>query len=652
MFDKFDFGGEIVWQPTPAYIERSNLKRFMDQHSIASFADLMTQSTADVAWFADAVFKFLDIQFQKPYSQVVDLSNGIQRPEWCVGGQLNIVTNCVDKWAENEATAGRTAVIYESEEGHTQSLTYAELNCEINKCANALRDLGLGKGDGIGLHMPMTPEIVVALLAIAKIGGVILPLFSGYGAGAIRSRLVDAGAKALFTADGFFRRSKVIPLKPTADAAIKNVPTMEHVIVFQRAGNAVELVNGRDQWWHDIIPNQSDLAQPEPTAAEDRIMIIYTSGTTGKPKGAVHTHCGFPIKAAQDMAFHTDVQSGDIIYWMTDMGWMMGPWLTFGALLLGATFFIYDGAPDYPGPDRLWQMVAQHKITQLGISPTLIRALIPHGEEMVKKHDLSSIKYFASTGEPWNPDPWLWLFNVVGEGKRPIINYTGGTEISGGIISGNPLLPMKPASFSGPCPGIAADVVDPEGNSVRGEVGELVIRAPWIGMTRGFWQDEQRYLDTYWSLFENVWVHGDFAAIDEDGLWYILGRSDDTIKVAGKRLGPAEVESVLVNHDAVTEAAAIGVPHEIKGSEVVCFCVLDPGNAPSNELRAELRAKVVAEMGKPLAPKEIWFVSDLPKTRNAKVMRRIIRSAYLGDDPGDTSSLVNPEAVEEVKQAQ
>ena len=651
MSDKFDFGGEIVWRPTPEYIERSNLKRFMDLYGIATYDELQERSTADVAWFTDAVLKFLDIQFQKPYSQVVDLSHGIQRPVWCVDGEMNIVSNCVDKWAENEATAVHTAVIWEGEEGDSRSLTYAELHAEVNRCANALRGLGLGKGDGVGIHMPMTPEIVTAVLAIAKIGGVILPLFSGYGVGAIQSRLADAGAKALFTADGSFRRGKIIPLKPVADEALKNVPTLEHVIVLKRAGNDVGMVNGRDHWYHDLIPNQSDAAEPEPTAAEDLIMIIYTSGTTGKPKGAVHTHCGFPVKAAQDMAFGTDVQPGDIIYWMTDMGWMMGPWLVFGSLLLGATFFIYDGAPDYPAPDRLWQLVERHKITQLGVSPTLIRALSPHGEEMVKKHDLSSIKFFASTGEPWNPDPWLWLFNVVGEGKRPIINYSGGTEIAGGIVMGNPILPLKPAAFSAPCPGIAADVVDPNGNSVRNQVGELVIRAPWIGMTRGFWQDEQRYLDTYWSTFENVWVHGDFAAIDEDGMWYILGRSDDTIKVAGKRLGPAEVESVLVNHEAVSEAAAIGVPHPIKGNAVVCFCVLAPGFQPSDELRAELRAKVSTEMGKPLAPKEIWFVSDIPKTRNAKVMRRIVRSAYLGQDPGDTSSLVNPEAVAEVKRA-
>jgi acetyl-CoA synthetase len=499
--------------------------------------------------------------------------------------------------------------------------------------------------------MPMVPEICIALLAIARIGGVILPLFSGYGAGAISARLADAQAKALFTADGAFRRGQVIPLKPVADKAIEQVPTLEHVIVLNRANCPIEMRAGRDHWWHDLIPQQSSEAALEPTGAEDLLMIIYTSGTTGKPKGAVHTHCSFPVKSAQDMAFGTDVHPGEVIYWMTDMGWMMGPWLVFGSTLLGATFVIYDGAPDYPAPDRLWALVERHRISALGLSPTLVRALIAHGEAPVRKHDLSSLRCFASTGEPWNPDPWMWLFEVVGERRRPIINYSGGTEIAGGILMGNPLLPLKPTAFSAPCPGMAADVVDAAGKPVRGEVGELVIRAPWIGMTRGFWRDEERYLQTYWSRFENVWVHGDWAAVDADGMWYILGRSDDTIKVAGKRLGPAEVESVLVNHPAVKEAAAIGAPHEIKGNEVVCFCVLAPGVEPTENLRQDLRAKVAAEMGKPLRPKEVWFVPDLPKTRNAKVMRRIIRSAYLGEDPGDISSLLNPEAVEEIRKA-
>jgi len=651
MSEPFTFGGEIVWRPTPDYVNRSHLKQFMDRHRLASFDALMQRSTSDVAWFTDALLKYLDIQFQQPYRQVVDLSRGIAWPRWCVDGKLNIVYNCVDKYQKDSKLARRPAVIWEGEEGQTQTLSYSDLYLEVNRCASMLRLFGFGKGDAIGLFMPMTPEIVVALLAIVKIGGIVLPLFSGYGVSAIVSRLADGNAKALFTADGFFRRGQVVPMKPIADEAVVQVPSIREVFVLKRAGNPVRMAAGRDRWWHDQMPLQSSFAALKPTDAEDPLMIIYTSGTTGRPKGAVHTHCGFPVKSAQDMAFGTDVQPGDTLWWMTDMGWMMGPWLVFGALLLGATMFVYDGAPDYPGPDRIWAMIARHKITGLGISPTLVRALIKFGDEPARKHDLSSLRLFGSTGEPWNPDPWLWLFNNVGGGKLPIINYSGGTEISGGIVMGNPILPLKPCAFSAPCPGIAADVVDESGNSVRNQVGELVIRAPWIGMTRGFWKDPQRYEETYWRRFPNVWVHGDFAAVDDDGLWYILGRSDDTIKVAGKRLGPAEVESVLVSHPAVVEAAAIGVPDEVKGSEVVCFCVLRPGHAPSEALREALKAKVAEGLGKPLQPREIKFVKDLPKTRNAKVMRRIIRAAYLGLDPGDTSSLENPLAVEEIRQA-
>ncbi len=650
MTEQFTFGGDIVWRPTQDYIERAHLTTFMREHGIKDFSELMLRSTSDVAWFTDAVLKYLDIQFYEPYSTVVDYPEGIQFPKWCVDGKMNIVHNCVDKH-QRSGVKDQVAVVWEGEEGSTKSLTYETLYKEVNRCANALRSLGLGKGDAIGLFMPMAPEIVIALLAIAKIGGIILPLFSGYGAGAIVSRLVDADAKALFAADGAFRRGKAVEMKSIADEAARHVSTLQHMIVLRRTGQDVPMLKGRDHWWHDLVKPQPDSAETEVTSAEDPLMVIYTSGTTGKPKGAQHTHCGFPVKAAQDMAFGTDVHHGDVIYWMTDMGWMMGPWLVFGALLLGSTLVIYDGAPDYPGTDRLWELVEKYKITQLGVSPTLIRSLIPYGEEQFKKHDLSSLKFFASTGEPWNPDPWMWLFEKVGESKRPIINYSGGTEISGGIVMGNPVLPLKPCAFSGPCPGIAADVLDENGNPVRNVVGELVIKAPWIGMTRGFWKDKQRYLDTYWSRWENIWMHGDFAAIDSDGLWYILGRSDDTIKVAGKRLGPAEVESILVRHDSVVEAAAIGVPHEVKGSELVLFAVLKPEVSPNDALRQELRKMVVDEMGKPLAPKSILFVSDLPKTRNAKVMRRMIRSAYLGQEPGDTSSLVNPQAVEEIRKA-
>jgi acetyl-CoA synthetase len=657
MSDQFDFGGEIVWRPSQEYIDQAHLTLFMQRHDIKSFDELMRRSTQDVAWFTDAVLKYLDIRFYQPYSQVLDLTNGIAWPKWCVGGKMNIVQNCLDKYI-GTPKENQTALIWEGEEGQTRSISYGELYRQVNQAANALRSLGLRKGDAIGLYMPMTPEIVVALLAIAKIGGIILPLFSGYGYSAVAARLADANAKAIFTADGFFRRGKPLLMKPIADQAADQVPSLKHVIVLKRVNLEITMSaepdgNGAriDHWWHELVAAQSKDAFTEETDAEDTLMVIYTSGTTGRPKGAVHTHCGFPIKAAQDMAFGPDLHPGQVLYWMTDMGWMMGPWLVFGSLILGGTLFIYDGAPDYPGPDRLWAMVEHHKITTLGVSPTLIRSLIPHGEEPYRKHDLSSLQFFASTGEPWNPDPWMWLFRNIGGSSRPIINYSGGTEISGGIVCGNPILPLKPCSFSAPCPGIAADVFDENGQPVRNQVGELVIKAPWIGMTRGFWKDPQRYEATYWSRWPGVWVHGDFAAIDSDGMWYILGRSDDTIKVAGKRLGPAEVESILVSHPNIVEAAAIGVPDEIKGNEVIAFCVLAEGCEFCEELRQELRELVTKTLGKPLAPREILFVSDLPKTRNAKVMRRMIRAAYLGQDPGDTSSLVNPEAVEEIRQA-
>lgn len=649
--DTFPFRQKIAWQPNPEWMAASNLQTFMDRHGIPNYDALMARSTGDIAWFWDAVLADLDIQFAVPYSQVVDLSEGIQFPRWCVGGEMNIIHNCLDKYQADPITRDRIALRWEGEEGVVVNLTYGELHREVNQCANALRGLGLGKGDTVGLYMPMIPELAVAFLAIIKIGGVILPLFSGYGVSAVVTRLADADAKALFTVDGAFRRGKKVPMKPVADEAAAQVPSLKHMIVVNRTGLDVAWTEGRDIWWQDLVPGQSEKAETELTAAEDLLMIIYTSGTTGRPKGAVHTHCGFPVKAAQDMRQSMDLKPGEVMYWMSDMGWMMGPWLVFGALLNGASMVFYDGAPDFPGVDRLWTMVERHGITHLGISPTLIRSLKVHGVEPVQRHDLASLRAVGSTGSPWDPESWLWVFrNVLGSAK-PILNYTGGTEISGGILCGTFFKPLKPCAFGGPIPGMDADVVDDAGIPVRGEVGELIIRQPWIGMTRGFWNDRQRYIDSYWSRLPGVWLHGDFAAIDADGLWYLLGRSDDTIKVAGKRLGPAEVEAILNAHASVAESAAIGVPHDIKGQEVVAFVVLAPGVPASEDLRAELMQLVTAELGKPLKPKAILFAAALPKTRNAKVMRRIIRAAHLGDPLGDVSSLEDVGTVEAIKKA-
>ncbi len=643
---------EVAWRPDPDTVADTHLGRFMDQHGIATVDALLARATEDVPWFTSAVLAHLGIRFERPYDRVLDLSRGVRWPAWCVGAEMNIVASCL------AAPEDQVAVIWEDEREHTVHLTYGQLRAEVQRAANGLRALGVGPGDRVGIFMPMTPEIVVALLACAHVGAIALPLFSGYGPAAIASRLNDAEAVALFTADGCQRRGKSVALKPVADAAVAQVPSLRHQIVLRHLGLEITLEPGRDHDWHTWLAAHSAEATPAIVPAETPLMILYTSGTTGKPKGALHTHCGFPVKAAQDMALGMDVRGAssrlvgpsggpaDRIFWATDMGWMMGPWLVFGALILGATLMIYDGALDYPGPERIWRLIERHRLTHVGLSPTLVRALKPHGLAPVAGHDLSSLRAFASTGEPWNPEPWWWLFRDVGRSRVPILNYSGGTEISGGIVMNTLVQPIKPCAFAGPCPGIAADVVDEHGRPVRGQVGELVLRGPWIGMTRGFWRDPGRYEDAYWSRWPDTWVHGDFAYIDADGHWVLLGRSDDTLKIAGKRLGPAEVESILVAHPAVTEAAAIGVPDETKGEALVVFVVLRPGQILTTALSAQLAQQVADELGKPLRPKAVYEVAQIPKTRNAKVMRRLIRAAYLEQPLGDTSALENPESLD------
>jgi acetyl-CoA synthetase len=643
---------QIAWRPDEKTRERAQLTRFLRQCGLDSFADLYDRSISDVAWFTAELIKYLDLEFDQPYDQILDLSRGPEWPRWCTGGKLNIARNCLDRHLKT-SIASQPAVIWEGEEGAQRALSYAQLHAEVEDLSAGLRTLGLGKGDAVGLHLPMTPETVITLLALARIGAIAVPLFSGYGPAAIEARLNDVGAKTLFTCDAFPRRGQAVASKATVDEAVARCPGIRHVIVVDRLNQMTSLTAGRDIRWDDLLAlgAQADpvLRQMEPTAAEDLLIVIYTSGTTGRPKGIQHTHCGFPVKSAQDMAFGTDVGAGTRISWVTDIGWMMGPWLIYGATLLGATIVLYDGAPDYPTADRLWKFCASHAVEVLGISPTLVRALATQGDDLPARHDLSRLRIFGSTGEPWNPDPWRWLFEKVGGGRIPIINYSGGTEISGGILMGNPLLPIKPCSFPAPCPGIAADVVDDECRPLRGSVGELIIRQPWIGQARSFWKDDDRYLQTYWSRWPEVWVHGDWAEIDDDGHWYILGRSDDTLKIAGKRVGPAEVESILVGHPQVVEAAVIGIPDEVKGNSMIAFCVILDEAKGDDDLAEELRQRVGAELGKPLRPERVFFVPAIPKTKNAKVMRRVIRAAYLNEDPGDVTALENPATVEMIR---
>jgi acetyl-CoA synthetase len=635
-----DFGGEVVWRPTPDIVQASQLRRFMSANGLRDLTDLLRRSVDDPTWFWNAVLADLDIEFFTPYDQVMDTSHGVPWTQWCVGGQMNIVHNCLDKRI-GTAREQMPALKWSGEDAGTAVLTYGELCREVNRAANALKRLGFAERDVIGLCMPMVPEIAIAFFAIVKIGAIVLPLFSGYGADAIATRLADARAAGVITTDRAQRRGRAIAMKPVVDQAVRKVASVRRVIVVKRLGGESPMQAGRDVWWHEAIERESGQCETVHTSADEPFMLIYTSGTTGRPKGAIHAHCGFPVKAAQDLQHGFDMNAQDTLFWVTDMGWMMGPWELLGATVLGATIVLFDGAVDYPSSDRLWSLVDDHRVSVLGVSPTLIRVLMHADEGAVDRHDLSSLRILGSTGEPWNPDPWLWFFQKVGRSRLPIINYSGGTEISGGILSGNVLTPMKPCAFSGPLPGIDADVVDPNGRPLRGQVGELVIRKPWIGMTRGFWNDPDRYLQTYWSRFRDVWVHGDWAAVEEgeERLWYILGRSDDTLKIAGKRVGPAEVESVLVSHPMVEEAAAIGIPDEIKGEKLICFCVLSAGARQGPALEQELNDLVQQAMGHALKPAAVRFVAGLPKTRNGKVMRRVIRAIYAGQDPGDLSAL-------------
>jgi len=636
--------GKPVWYPgDPA---ATNLGRFLAAEGIADFATLRARSVEEPEWFWDAVVRFLDVPFATPYTSVLDTSRGVPWATWFNGGRLNLAELCLDRHAA--ARPDDPALVWEGEDGEVRRWTWAELRAQADGLADLLVDRGVGEGDRVGIFLPMLPETVAALFGVMKVGAVFLPLFSGYGAPAVVDRLLDAGAKALITADGTVRRGKVVDMGSVAARAAAAVPTLETVVVVRRLGRAAEVVApGALEW-----PGPALRAFPTRMVdSEHRLFIAYTSGTTGRPKGTVAVHAGFGVKVAAEAAFQFDMRADDTLFWLTDMGWIMGPWEVVATLANGATVALLDAAPDWPGPDRLWAFLERHRVTMVGLSPTFIRALMPLGEEPVKAHDLSALRVLASTGEPWNLDPWYWYFEVVGGGRCPVINVSGGTEVGACFLTPHPVEPIKPMSLGGPALGMAMDVYDDDGRPVRGTVGELVCTKPWPGMTRGLYNDPERYLETYWGRWPGVWVHGDWASVDEDGAWFLHGRSDDTIKVAGKRLGPAEVESALVSHPLVVEAAAVGVPHEVKGEELWCFVVPVSGVPETDAFRAQLTDLVGERLGHPFRPAAVRFVDALPKTRNAKVLRRAVRAVALGLDPGDLSSLEDPAALAAIGEA-
>jgi acetyl-CoA synthetase len=638
----------FAWQPTPDVVAHANVSRLMRAHGIGTYPELVARSQADIAWFWAAAIRDLGIEFSTPYREVVETPRGIEWAIWFTGGAINLAANCVDRWARDTPSA--RALVWEGEDGRTRSLTYAELRREVDAFAHGLHELGLRAGDTVGIYLPMIVENPIAIYACSKLGIIWLPIFSGFSAAAVAQRLEDANAIALITADGFLRRGRRIDMGAEARDASRLASSVRHVIVTQHLGLGLE-AGALD--WNEVARPSAGPLDALPLDPEHPLFLAYTSGTTGRPKGVVHVHGGFLVKIAEEVAYQVDLHREDLLFWVTDMGWIMGPWETIGAHANGGAILLYDGAPDAPSADRLWALVERHGVTILGVSPTLVRALMPHGDAPVRAHDLSSLRILASTGEPWNPEPWRWFFEIVGGSKLPIINLSGGTEVGACFLSPTPLVPLRPCSLGLPALGMAIEVVSPDDATPLGpgEVGELVCTQPWPGMTRGIWGDPDRYIETYWSRFPGMWVHGDWASRDEDGYWYLHGRSDDTLKVAGKRLGPAEVESILVAHPAVVEAAAVGIPDEIKGEKVWGFVVLGRNIEPSEELRAELRASVAAGLGKAFTPDRIAFVDALPKTRSAKIVRRAVRAIALDEDPGDISSLENPASLDAVRGA-
>lgn len=640
-------GDGVVWVPSDEYVEHANVTRFMREHGIADLEELLNRSREDPEWFWGAIEEHLGLDWFEPYDQVLDTSEGIAWAKWFTGGKTNIALNCVDRWATGER-ADEIAVVWEGEDGEVEQWTYQRLYEETNRLAGGLESLGIGKGDAVGVFMPMVPETVAAVLAIAKLGAIFIPLFSGFAPEAIATRLNDADARVMLTADGFFRNGKKVIMKETADEAAERVPTLEHLVVYDRLGVEIPWAPARDLRWDELTISQPPERESLPVDSEDPFMVIYTSGTTGKPKGAVHVHGGFMVKIMQEVAHQTDVHQDDLLFWFSDMGWIMGPWEVVGALGLGASVFLYEGSPTHPDPGRVWDLVERHGITTLGISPTLIRALIPHGDDWIDEKDLSSLRIMGSTGEPWNPEPYDWLFEHAGDREVPIINLSGGTEVGACFLSPLPITPLKPCSLGHPSLGIATEVVDADGDPVPdGTVGELACTAPWPGMTRGLWKDPERYEQTYWSRWEDTWFHGDFASVDEDGFWYLHGRSDDVITVAGKRVGPAEVESAVVDTGIVGEAAAVGIPDDVKGESVHIFAI-PVGVDDEDEARGRLAQAVMDRLGKPFKPGGIHFVDDLPRTKTAKILRRAIRAKALGEDTGDLSSIANPKALENI----
>ncbi|MBA3741431.1 AMP-binding protein [Sporichthya sp.] len=632
-----------TWLPSQKDLERSRLRAAMESWGYDDVAALHQASVDDPQWFWPAVAADLGIEFSSPFHMVRDDSAGPEFPRWFVGATFNIVDSCVERHAI-ASYADKPAVCFEGDAGQYREISHRMLAAEVHRVADAFAELGVRKGDCVGLFLPAVPEAAVAFLACARLGAIAVPMFSGYGAGPVADRLNDCAAVLLVTADHTTRRGRPVEMKAIADEALLRAPGVRTVVVVPAGEPRSDaMVAGRDLWWGELQPLQRSAAA-ERLDPNHPLMIMYTSGTTGRPKGIVHSHVGYLLKAALDFGYAFDLQTDDVLSWIADLGWNLAPLMIVGGLHLGSTIVLIEGVPDYPTPDRIWEIARRRNATVQGLAPTAARILQTQTEGFQPGLPLS-LRAFVSTGEAWDSTSWTWLFATVGQRRLPILNYTGGTEVGGGILSGYTILPHRGPSFCGPLLGMDVAVLDPTGDPTVGGPGELALLNTWPGIALGFWHDDERFLSTYWRQFPGTWVHGDLAQLSPDGYWDILGRSDDTMKIAGRRVGPGEVESALLAAPGVKDAAVVGVPDDVRGQRIVAFLV--PKDLAALELKV-VEEQVAQRIGRSLVPSALHLVSGLPKTKNGKTMRRTIRARYLGEALGDLTALDAATPVEQI----
>ncbi len=638
---------ERTFKPSNELLEKSNISRWMKKYKIKNYDELLEKAGQNPEWFWNEIAG--ELEWFQNYEEVLKWNP--PHAEWFLEGKFNIVHNALDRHVKNE-NKDKIAYILESEDGNTKKITYFELWKEVNKFANALKNLGVKKGDRVSIYLPMILELPIAMLACAKIGAIHSVVFSGFWAKAFQDRINDSEAKIAITADGFTRRGKLLPLKENVDDILDKTPTVTNLIVVKHAGLEIEMDDYRDLWWHEITENMDERCETEPMDPEDPLFILYTSGTTGKPKGVMHVHGGYAVGVYATQKFVFDIKDEDIWWCAADIGWITGhSYIVYAPLLCGATSVMFEGTPDYPDPGRFWKMIEDYKVTVFYTAPTTIRMFMKYGEKWPDKYDISSLRLLGSVGEPINPEAWIWYYKYIGGEKCPIMDTWWQTETGMHLITPLPISTLKPGSAVKPFPTIEADIFDEEGNPLTDKGGHLVIKTPWPSMFRTLYKDPQRYIDAYWSEFKGNYLSGDVARKDDEGYFWIQGREDDVLNVAGHRISTAEVESALVSHEAVAEAAVVGKPDPIKGEEITAFVILKSNYKTSPELNDALKYHVKIEIGPIATPKYVYFVDDLPKTRSGKIMRRVIKAKVKGEDVGDISTLANPEAVDGLDKA-